>query len=298
MIKSMTGYGGAKGVSDKTEISIEIRSVNNRHLDVSVKLPRGFIALEEPLKAVVSSCISRGKIDVFITIDSSASDDIEINVNHALAKAYIVALKSIAEENALTNNYDSLQIGSSVDIAKFPDVLQATKREVDKDKLLSDISEILKTALTDFDDMRSREGEKLERDMSGRLTEIERLTGMVEEISPRSVAEYRKKLTSRLSEVLESSNVDEARILTEAAIFADRVSVSEETVRLRSHISMLRSLLEGTEPVGRKIDFLLQEFNRETNTIGSKGNDVELSKVIVDLKAEIEKIREQAQNIE
>jgi len=292
MIKSMTGYGGAKGASGNIEISVEIRSVNNRHLDASVKLPRVFISLEEPLKAIVQKCISRGKVDIFINIDTSNSDDIEIKVNHSLAKAYVAALRSIADSNGIVGDV------RVVDIAKFPDVLQAAKREVDTDILLSDISEILKTALVDFDNMRSREGEKLERDMSDRLTEIERLTSKVEEISPRSVAEYRKKLASRLSEVLESSNVDEARILTEAAIFADRVAVSEETVRLRSHISVLRSLLEGAEPVGRKIDFLLQEFNRETNTIGSKGNDVELSKVIVDLKAEIEKIREQAQNIE
>jgi len=292
MIKSMTGYGGAKGVSGSIEISVEIRGVNNRHLDIGMKLPRGFIALEEPLKAIISSYISRGKVDVFITIDSSASDDIEIKVNHELAKAYVTALKSIAVSNGIIRDV------KAIDVAKFPDVLQAAKREVDADILLNDISGILKTALSDFDGMRSREGEKLGRDMSGRLTEIERLTGLVEEISPRSVAEYRKKLQLRLSEVLASSNIDESRLLTEVAIFADRVSVSEETVRLRSHISVLRSLLEGTEPVGRKIDFLLQEFNRETNTIGSKGNDVELSKVIVDLKAEIEKIREQAQNIE
>jgi len=292
MIKSMTGYGGAKGVSGNIEISIEIRGVNNRHLDIGMKLPRGFIALEEPLKAIISGYISRGKVDAFITIDSSASDDIEINVNHALAKAYVTALKSIADSNGIIGDV------KAIDVAKFPDVMQAAKREVDADILLSDISGILKTALSDFDGMRSREGEKLGRDMSGRLTEIERLTSLVEEISPRSVAEYRKKLQLRLSEVLASSNIDESRLLTEVAIFADRVSVSEETVRLRSHISVLRTLLEGTEPVGRKIDFLLQEFNRETNTIGSKGNDVELSKVIVDLKAEIEKIREQAQNIE
>ena len=292
MIKSMTGYGGAKGASGSIDISVEVKSVNNRHLDVAVKLPRVFISLEEPLKAIVQKCISRGKVDLFITIDSSNSDDVEIKVNQALASAYVTALKSIADNNGIS---DDVRV---VDIAKFPDVLQAAKREIDTGKLLFDIGEILKTALIDFNNMRSREGEKLRNDMSERLDEIERLTGIVEEISPRSVAIYREKLTARLSEVLQSTTMDEARILTEAAIFADRVSVSEETVRLRSHISMLRGFLAGDEPVGRKIDFLLQEFNRETNTIGSKGNDVELSKVIVDLKAEIEKIREQAQNIE
>lgn len=292
MIKSMTGYGGAKGASGSMEISVEIKSVNNRHLDITVKLPRVFTSLEEPLKAIVQSFISRGKVDVFITIDTSASDDIEIKVNQTLAKAYITALRSIADSNGIADNVRVM------DIAKFPDVLQAAKREIDSDKLLCDISEILKAALTDFDSMRSNEGEELRCDMAGRLDEIERLTGIVEEISPRTVAEYRKRLETRLNEILQSSDIDEARILTEAAIFADRVSVNEETVRLRSHISTLRGLLSSTEPVGRKIDFLLQEFNRESNTIGSKGNDVQLSKVTVDLKAEIEKIREQAQNIE
>jgi len=298
MIKSMTGYGGAKGVSGNIDVSIEVKSVNSRHLDVSVKIPRMFISLEEPLKAIVQKYISRGKADLFVSIDSSASDDIEIKVNHSLATAYVNAIKSIADDNAIINAWGSQQIGSAFDIARFPDVLQATKREIDKDKFLADISEILETALTEFDAMRTREGEKLKTDMSERLDEIERLTGLVEEISPRSVASYRAKLETRLNEVLQSTDIDESRILTEAAIFADRVSVSEEVVRLRSHISMLRSFLSASEPVGRKIDFLLQEFNRESNTIGSKGNDAEMSKVTVDLKAEIEKIREQAQNVE
>ncbi|MCL2249776.1 MAG: YicC family protein [Oscillospiraceae bacterium] len=298
MIKSMTGYGGAKGVSGNIDIGVEIKSVNSRHLDVSVKIPRMFISLEESLKAIVQKYISRGKVDVFVSIDSSASDDIEIKVNHSLAKAYVDAVKSIAVDNRIINSWGTYQLGTALDIAKFPDVLQAAKREIDKDKFLVDISEILETALTEFDAMRTREGEKLKTDMSERLSEIERLTGLVEEISPRSVATYRAKLETRLNEVLQSTDIDEARILTEAAIFADRVSVSEEVVRLRSHISMLHSFLSATEPVGRKIDFLLQEFNRESNTIGSKGNDAEMSKVTVDLKAEIEKIREQAQNVE
>jgi len=292
MIKSMTGYGGAKGASGKLEISVELKSVNNRYLDCTIKMPRFFASLEEPLKTIVQGGISRGKVDVFISIDSSNADDIEIKINHPLAKAYISALQTIAWDNELNSEI------RVTDLTRFPDILQAAKREVDAGLLLADMSEILKSALSDFNEMRIREGEKLRADIVGRLDEIEKLTLMAEEASPRSIEEYRKKLEARMSEVLQTVNVDEARILTEAAIFADRVAINEETVRLRSHIAQLRELLLSAEPVGRKIDFLVQEFNREANTIGSKGNDAQMSKIIVDLKSEVEKIREQAQNIE
>ena len=292
MIKSMTGYGGAKGISGKTEISVEVKSVNNRYLDCSIKMPRVFSAFEATLKEIVQSCISRGKIDVYITIDSSDSDDIEIKVNSPLAKSYVEALKQIALENELKAE---IRIA---DITRFPDILHAEKREVDSEKLAGDIGDVLKSALVDFNKMRAREGEKLSRDMSDRLDEIVRLTDLIEVLSPKTVLEYRKRLEARMCEVLESTSIDEDRILTEAAIFADRTAVNEEIVRLRSHISQLRDLISADEPVGRKIDFLVQEFNREANTIGSKGNDSEMSKVVVSLKSEIEKIREQVQNIE
>jgi len=288
----MTGFGSAKGACGKMEISIELKCLNNRYLDCTVKLPRVFSSLEEPLKAIVQKHISRGKVDVYIAIDTSNSDDIDIKVNHPLVKAYVSALRSMAEENGLSCDF------SITDLTRFPDVLQAEKREVDAEQLCADISGILEEALCGFNEMRLREGEKLKRDITARLVEIERLTAVAEEISPRSVAEYRKKLETRMSEILQTANIDEARILTEAAIFADRTAINEETVRLRSHIAQLRELLDSKESVGRKIDFLVQEFNREANTIGSKGNDVEMSRTIVDLKAEIEKIREQAQNIE
>ena len=292
MVKSMTGYGSATGVSGKLEISIEVKSVNNRYLDCAVKLPRVFTAFEDPLKALVQSFISRGKVDVFITIDSSKADDVEIKVNRPLVEAYISTLRSIAEEYDLSGNI------SVIDITRFPDVLHAEKRETDKEQLCADICAVLKEAMTGFDEMRTREGEKLSLDVSARLDEIEKLTCAAEEISPRSIAEYKKKLETRMIEFLQSHDIEEARILTEVAIFADRVAINEETVRLRSHISQLREMLDSNEPVGRKIDFLVQEFNREANTIGSKGNDTEMARIIVDLKAEIEKIREQAQNIE
>jgi len=292
MIRSMTGYGSAKGSSGKLEISVEIRSVNNRYLDCSIKLPRVFNAFEETLKSIVQNSILRGKVDVFVAIDSSKADDVEIKINRPLVEAYIQSLRAVADE------YDLSFDISPIDLARFPDVLQAEKRETDPEQLCNDISAVLEEAIVGFNDMRVREGVQLKSDILVRLGEIERLTAMVEEISPRSVGEYRKKLEGRLQEALQTTDIDEQRILTEAAIFADRVSVSEETVRLRSHVSQLRDMLSGDDPVGRKIDFLVQEFNREANTIGSKGNDAEMSRVIVDLKAEIEKIREQAQNIE
>jgi len=292
MIRSMTGYGGAKGASGKIDISVEVKCVNNRYLDCTVKIPRVFVSFEEALKQVVQSRISRGKVDVFVTIDSSNADDVEIRLNRPLAEAYISALAAMTSEYGLSGGV------SAVELTRFPDVLQAEKREADAEQLCAAISAVLGAALEGFDEMRAREGEKLCRDISARLDAIERLTVMAEEISPRSVAEYRKKLEARMQEILQTAGVDEARILAEAAIFADRVSINEETVRLRSHIAQLREMLDSGEPVGRKIDFLVQEFNREANTIGSKGNDAEMSRLVVDLKAEIEKIREQAQNIE
>jgi len=292
MIKSMTGYGAAAGRSGKSELSVEVKSVNNRYLDSNIKLPRVFTSFEETLKVIIGEKISRGKVDVYISIDSSNADDIEIKINQPLVKAYVTALRTIAWDNELSSDI------RVADLTRFPDILQAQKREVDTEKLCTDISNVLKAALSDLDEMRIREGEKLCRDISARLDEIEKLTDTAAVLSPKSIEEYRQKLETRMNEILQSSNIDEARILTEAAVFADRVSINEETVRLRSHISQLRQMLISNEPVGRKIDFLVQEFNREANTIGAKGNDTEMSKVIVELKAEIEKIREQAQNIE
>ena len=292
MIRSMTGYGGAKGVSGKLEVSIEIKSVNNRYLDCSIKMPRVFSSFEENLKSLVQKYISRGKVDVFVSIDSSNADDVEIKLNRPLAEAYLTTLRSMKDEYNLSGSIEVM------DLAGFPDVLKAEKREADTDRLCSDISAVLEEALVGFNEMRSREGMKLSADISERLERIEKLNDTAMEISPVSVADYRRKLEARMQEVLQSASIDEARILTEAAIFADRVAINEETVRLRSHIEQLREMLVSRESVGRKIDFIVQEFNREANTIGSKGNDAEMARIIVDMKAEIEKIREQAQNIE
>lgn len=292
MIKSMTGYGGAKGSAEGLSVSIELKSVNNRYLDVSVKLPRTMLFAEEPIKAAVGRHISRGKVDVFVTVDQSASDDMEVRVNEPLLKGYIEALSSAAEKFGLQNDMTVMSL------CRLPDVLSTDRREIDSSALMTGITEILERALTEYDAMRLREGEKLRDDVLARLETISRLTGVVEENAPKTVAEYRARLEQKLQEVLTTANIDESRVLTEAAIFADKIAVDEETVRLRSHISQLRGLTNGESPAGRKMDFLIQELNREANTIGSKCQNADIAHVVVELKAEIEKIREQIQNVE
>lgn len=292
LIKSMTGYGSAKGMSGKTAVSIELRSVNNRFLDCSVRIPRGYTAAEDAVKEHVQKCISRGKVDVFITIDSSQADNVKINVNRPLADAYVAAIKELAEAYSVPDDI------SAAMLSRIPDVLQIEKTELDIDVLTADICTVLDEALAGFDAMRAAEGRKLYDDISARLDEIMRLTALAEERSPKTVEEYRARLLAKMTEVLQSSNIDENRILLEAALFADKVAVNEEIVRLRSHVSQLRGMLDSCVPVGRKIDFLIQELNREANTLGSKGNDTEMAHIVVDLKAEIEKVREQVQNIE
>ena len=292
MIKSMTGYGSAKGTSGKLKITVELRSVNNRFLDCSVRIPRVYTALEDMIKAQVGKSISRGKVDVFVTIDFSEADDVEIVVNESVAEAYVNAVRKLSEKYSLPNDLTALSL------VKMQDVLSVQKAETDMDELGRDISAILAEAIADFDAMRSSEGAKLREDVLNHLNEVERLRNLAVERSPKTVSEYREKLLKRMREVLDGAAVDESRIVTEAALFADKTAVDEETVRLESHISQLRSFMEASEPIGRKVDFLVQEFNREANTIGSKGNDVEMARIVVDLKSEIEKIREQIQNIE
>ena len=292
MIYSMTGYGSAKGVAEALEISVELKSVNNRYLDVSVRLPRNFIFAEETIKSLVQKHISRGKVDVYVTVNASGADDVVIAVNEALAKEYADALKRISALCGVADDVTATAVG------KMPEVLTVEKKEADKERLAAGIAQVLEQALQEFDAMRAREGEKLEEDIRSRVDAIEKMTAFVEARSPETVAEYRARLEQRMREVLETVAVDDARLLTEAAIFADKIAVDEETVRLRSHFAQMRSMLAGGSPVGRKLDFLIQEFNRETNTIGSKCSDREIAKTVVDMKAEIEKIREQIQNIE
>ena len=291
----MTGYGRAKKTLSNRDITVEVRSVNNRYLDCTVKLPRAYIFAEDAIKGRVQKAISRGKVDVFISIDSTGADEEVVVVNEGLARSYLEALRKLYEIDG--GNY--LQKQSYVtDFARIPDVLTVTKAEEDLESLGADICEVLDEALASYNQMRATEGKKLAEDIGGRLTTIEPLTGQVEERSPETVREYREKLTARMQEVLQSTTIDESRILTEAAIYADKIAVDEETVRLRSHVSQLRGMLLSDEPMGRKMDFLIQEVNRESNTIGSKCNDVTIARDVVALKAEVEKIREQVQNIE
>lgn len=292
MIRSMTGYGCAKSTSGDIAITIEVRSVNNRFLDCSVKIPRSYISMEESLKSLVQKHISRGKVDVFVTLDTSGADDLAVTVNEHLAASYLAAIASLSEKFDIKNDL------TASSLSRYPDVLSVEKKEADADVLQQALCACLDEALTGYDTMRAVEGQKLFDDITTRLNTIESLTAKAEERSPKTVAEYRGRLEQRIREVLENSDIDEGRLLTEVAIFADRVAVNEELVRLKSHISQLRDMILSDEPVGRKLDFLVQELNREANTLGSKGNDVEMARIVVDIKAEIEKIREQIQNVE
>ena len=292
MIKSMTGYGSAKGTVEGLEITVELKSVNNRYLDTSVRLPRSFLFAEEAIKAAVQSHISRGKVDVFVSVDTSAAGDMTVKVNEPLLKGYIEAIRHISQEYSLENDM------TAMGVSRFPDVLTVEKKDLDAEAISAGISAIADEALRDFDAMRQREGAKLRDDVLSRLETIDRLVSTVERDAPKTVAEYRKRLEQKMQEVLGSTGIDENRILAEAAIFADHIAVDEETVRLRSHMSQLSTMINGSSPTGRKIDFLIQEFNREANTIGSKCQNSEIAHVVVDLKSEIEKIREQIQNIE
>ena len=294
MIKSMTGYGRGEADRDGRKITVEVRSVNNRYLDCGVKLPRAYIFAEDAIKTRVGQTISRGKVDVFVNIAQNGGDAMSVIVNEELAKSYLDALKKLADLNPEQVKTEC----RAVDLARFPDSLTVEKQEEDLEAVAAEICSVLDLALADFDAMRTREGEKLKADILSRAQTIEDYTGKVEERSPQTVAEYRARLEAKMQEVLQNTQIEESRLLTEAAIFADKVAVDEETVRLHSHLEQLRGMLNKGGATGRKLDFLIQEFNRETNTIGSKCNDIEISRMVVDMKAEIEKIREQVQNIE
>ena len=288
----MTGYGRGEAAVNGRAITVELRSVNNRYLDCTVKLPRIYVFAEDAVKARVQSRISRGKVDVFVTIGPSANGDVTISVNKPVADGYFAALQD------LRDTYDLRDDISVSLLSRFQDVFLVEKTQEDLEALSADICSVLGLALDDFDAMRSREGEKLCQDVRTRANTIAGLVSKVEERSPGIVADYRAKLLTRMNEVLQNTQIDESRILTEAAIYADKVAVDEETVRLRSHLSQLEHMLEQGGAIGRKLDFLIQEFNREANTIGSKCSDIETAGYVVDIKAEIEKIREQVQNIE
>ena len=292
MVKSMTGYGRAVETVNGREFTVEIRSVNNRYLDCTVKLPRALSFAEDTVKQAVKNTISRGKVDVYITQRSEGAADVKVTLNTAMAAGYVEAMRQMAREFAIRED-----ISVSL-LSRMPDVFTVEKPEVDEEQLLTDLLQVVNAALTNYDAMRTREGEALKNDLSSRGNTIRSLVSQVEQGNGQTVIDYRTRLYNKLQEVLANTAIDESRILTEAAIFADKVAVDEETVRLRSHLEQMDSMLAVGGAIGRKLDFLLQEMNREANTIGSKCTDVRLARIVVDIKAELEKIREQTQNIE
>ena len=292
MVKSMTGYGRAVETVNGREFTVEVRSVNNRYLDCTVKLPRNLSFGEDAVKQAVKTSISRGKVDVFVSVRSEGAQETAVSLNKPMAEGYLAVLRQMRQEYGLAG-----EITVSM-LAGLPDVFLLDKPPVDEEQLLADFLSVVQKALANFDAMRRTEGTALAADLRGRGETIISLVGQVEAGSPQTVADYRARLEAKLKEVLANTAIDESRILTEAAIFADKVAVDEETVRLRSHLNQMNTMLDAGGPIGRKLDFLLQEMNREANTIGSKCSDVRLARVVVEIKAELEKIREQTQNIE
>ena len=292
LIKSMTGYGRAVETVNGREFTVELRSVNNRYLDCSVRLPRMLSFGEDAVKQAVKASVSRGKVDVFITVKSEGGDETQVSLNRPVLEGYLAAMRQMVADYGVK---DDISVST---LARMNDVFLVEKPQVDEDALLADLMTAVNKALEGYDAMRRTEGAALDADLRSRGQTILELVAQVEAGNGQTVIDYRTRLENKLREVLENTNIDESRILTEAAIFADKVAVDEETVRLRSHLQQMNAMLDGGGAVGRKLDFLLQEMNRETNTIGSKCTDVRLARIVVDIKAELEKIREQTQNIE
>lgn len=292
MIKSMTGFGRCLESIGGKDILVEIKSVNHRYYEFSARVPRAYGYLEEKLKGFLQGKISRGKVEVGVTVYNAEAENESIEVNRDVAKQYITALRSANEELGLT---DDLTLSK---LMRLPDIFNVRKTEADEDTVWDGVKTVAGKALDNFIAMREAEGRKMRDDVLSRLGYITELVGKIEQKSPETTEKYRKRLYDKLSDILNDKNIDEQRIITEAAIFSEKIAVDEETVRLRSHIHQCRELLDSDEAVGRKLDFLIQEFNREANTIGSKAQDIEITKIVVELKSEIEKIREQIQNIE
>ena len=292
MIKSMTGYGRALETVNGREFTVEIRSVNNRYLDCNVKLPRMISFAEDAVKQAVKQAVSRGKVDVFISVNSEGGDETKVTLNAALLGQYLAAMRSMVDDFGVK---DDISVST---VSRLPDVFTVEKPEIDEDQLQADLLQVVSRALEAYNAMRAVEGAALDADLRSRGETILALVAQVEAGNGKTVADYRTRLENKLREVLANTAIDESRILTEAAIFADKVAVDEETVRLRSHLEQMNNMLTGGGAIGRKLDFLLQEMNRESNTIGSKCSNVRLARIVVDIKAELEKIREQTQNIE
>ena len=288
----MTGYGRSVETRNGREFTVEVRSVNNRYLDCAVRLPRLVAFGEDAVKQAVKNTISRGKVDVYISVRSEGGEQGTVTLNTALAEGYLAAMRQMAETFGLENDV------KVSDLSRLPEVFTVDKPEVDEEALLADLMAVTNEALAGYDAMRTTEGAALDHDLRSRGERILELVGQVEKQSPKTVSDYRARLEAKLREVLANTSIDESRILTEAAIFADKVAVDEETVRLRSHLNQMNTMLDAGGAVGRKLDFLLQEMNREANTVGSKCTDVAVARIVVDIKAELEKIREQVQNVE
>lgn len=294
----MTGYGRAQKIINGRDILVEVRSVNHRYYEYSSRIPRAYSYIDEKLKALLKSAISRGKAEVSVTINYIEGKDTVIAVNKDVAEGYVNALRSLNQQMGTDGECwleDDIKLSK---LLKMPDIFTIQKAPDDEEQVWADVAEVASEAIAKFVDMRTTEGERLFADVNSKADLILEMVGKVEELSPQTVENYRSRLYKKLSEVLESKNIDEQRILTEAAIFSEKIAVDEETVRLRSHIAQLKEMLVKEEAIGRKLDFIVQEMNREVNTIGSKAQDLNITKIVVDMKAEIEKIREQIQNIE
>ncbi|MFR5875977.1 MAG: YicC/YloC family endoribonuclease [Eubacterium sp.] len=292
MIKSMTGFGRAVSEIDGYVITVELKSVNHRYFEFSSRIPRQYGFLDEKLKSYINARVSRGKVECFVSVEALNTDSAEVVVNNTLASAYVKALKEIA------GNYDLKEDFGASTISRFQDVLVVKKADEDEEKIWNYVKSVADEAVDKFIAMRTVEGEKMRDDIYSRAKYILDCVSFIEERSPQTVKEYNDKLIERVHELIGDAALDEGRVIQEVAIYADKVAVAEETVRLRSHIDQLNTFINSDEPVGRKMDFLVQEINRETNTIGSKANDVNIARKVVEIKAEVEKIREQIQNIE
>lgn len=294
MIKSMTGFGRCRTVLHGREISVEIKSVNHRFFEFSCRTPKGYGFLDDKLKALVNSRVSRGKIDMFVTVGTAEDTPAEVKINHSLVSGYINAMKEISETYGIENDV------TVTAISRFPDVYTVSKAPENEEEITADVLEAANTAIDGFIAMREAEGEKMKADILGRAEVIIATVDEIDERSPQTVKEYEERLLDRINRTLQdyNINIDEQRVLTEVAVFADKVAVAEETVRLRSHFAQLSKIMESQTPIGREIDFIIQEMNREANTIGSKVQDAEIAHKVVKIKSEIEKMREQIQNIE
>ncbi len=292
MIKSMTGYGKSELTIDSLNVTVEIKSVNHRYFEFSARVPREYGFLEEKLKKYCNSLITRGKVECYVSVEDLEEREMEVNVNETLAAGYVKALKELSERFGLKDDI------SAVTLSRYPDVITLHKASEDEERIWNAVKTVAETAVSKFIEMRETEGSKLRGDILSRADYIIECVEFIEGRSPETVREYNEKLKQRMKELLGDAAVDEQRLLNEAAIYADKIAVDEETVRLRSHISQLRDFMNSSEAIGRKLDFLVQEINREANTIGSKAQDVDIAKKVIAIKAEVEKIREQVQNIE